>query len=320
MHHLEQSRICIFGGSGFVGRYVVRALAAKGALIRVISRDPQGTLSLKTAGAPGQITLEYGNIHDDVSVANAVEDADIVINLVGILFERGNQRFAAAHAKGAERVAQMAAKEGVTQLIHMSALGVDIASSSRYARSKRDGEQAVLAAFPQATILRPSVIFGVEDDFFNRFAHMAATAPALPLIGGGKSLMQPVYVQDVADAIAKIAENPSHAGKIFELAGTEQISFRAILEWIMQQTGLQRMLVNLPFSLAQIIGQCAALLPTPPITADQVRLLKYDNILTGAHQGFEALGITPKSFRTIVPDYLVRYRSGGYYSRWRKVI
>lgn len=318
---LRDSVITIFGGSGFIGRYIVRELAKTGALIRVISRDPQdsNTQELKTSGYVGQIAIEYGDILKKDDIARAVEGSDIVINLVGILHERGRQKFAAIQSQGAERIAKAATAAGVKRLIQFSALGVDKAASSRYARTKLAGEDAVKAAFPNATIIRPSVVFGPEDDFFNRFAQIAMLSPALPLIGGGQTKFQPVFVDDIAKAVRIILEQQESAGKTYELGGPNVYSFRQLLDFVMNQTGHKRAYLSLPYALARVIGAFAAILPTPPITADQVQLLKYDNVVSKEANGFAALGIRPRSIEVEAPTYLFRYRRGGRFSQPRAI-
>ncbi len=314
---LEDSVITIFGGTGFIGRYVVRELAKTGALIRVVSRDPQGALYLRTYGYVGQIVLERGSFQEKDTVKRYLEDTDIAINLVGILFESGSQRFARIHAQGAEFLAKSAAELGVSQLIHMSALGVDKSTRSKYARTKLAGERAVLAAFPTATILRPSIVFGPEDDFFNRFASMAQLSPFMPLIGGGHTKFQPVYVADIARAIRTVLEQRTGQGTAYELGGPQQYSFRELLTYIMEQTRHKKPFMPIPFGLASIMGKMSEILPTPPLTYDQVQLLKQDNIVSPDATTFEALGITPTAVEVVVPDYLIRYREGGRFALTR---
>jgi NADH dehydrogenase len=314
---LREARVTVFGGTGFIGRYVVRELAKAGALVHVICRDPQGALAIKTAGYVGQITLDHGNLQNEASVIRGIEHADAVINLVGILYERGSQRFAGIQAQGAERVAKAAAKIGVKRLVHMSALGVDNAPASAYARSKLSGERAVLAAFPKATILRPGVVFGPEDQFFNRFARLASLLPLMPLVGGGKSLLQPVYVNDVASAAVAALTRLDTDGKVYELGGPTMHSLKDILAWIMDNTGYVRPFMPLPFPVATLVGALAELLPSPVLTRDQVKLLKLNNVVTGRHPGLAELEIAPRGFESIVPEYLERYRKGGYYSRFK---
>lgn len=307
----------VIGGSGFLGRYVVRRLAQEGWQIRVAVRRPDAALFLKTAGVIGQVTPVACNIRDDRSVRLAVSGTDLVVNLVGILFQSGRQRFDAVQAQGAGRVATAAAAAGVQTLVHISAIGADSNSRSAYARSKAAGETAVRNAFPRAVILRPSIMFGPEDDFFNRFAKMAMIAPALPLIGGGTTRFQPVYVLDVAEAVARAADDPDLAGKTFELGGPRIYSFRELMRLLLSELGRRRMLISLPFAIASLQGAILQAIPfiRPPLTADQVKLLKRDNVVGPQALGFEDLGITPTALEPILPTYLDRYRRHGYYSR-----
>jgi len=309
----------VFGGSGFIGRYVVRRLAREGWQVRVAVRRPDEALFLKTAGVVGQVTPVAVNIRDERSVRGAVSGADLVVNLVGILFQSGRQRFDAVHAEGAGRVASAAAAAGVRTLVHISAIGADANSPSAYARSKAAGETAVRGAFPRAVILRPSIVFGPEDDFFNRFAKMAMVLPALPLIGGGTTRFQPVYVLDVAEAVARAVSNPDLAGKTFELGGPRIYSFRELMLLLLAELGRRRMLIGLPFAIASLKGAIFQAIPfiRPPLTADQVKLLKRDNVVAGGAQGFKELGISPTAVEPILPTYLDLYRPHGYYSRAR---
>lgn len=304
---MEQRVVTVIGGTGFVGRYVVKLLAGAGYTIRVISRNPNAALHLKTAGNVGQIVLMGGNIAEPASLIGKIENSYAVINLAGILFERGKQSFAHVHAHGAEKVAQMAKAAGVQRFVQMSALGVDKAKTSDYARTKLLGEKAVLSAFPEATILRPSVIFGPEDNFYNQFAAMASLSPALPLIGGGITRFQPVYVGDVAAAILAAITRPDTAGQVFELGGPNVCSFKDILEYIMTLTGHKRMLLPIPLGMASFMGMCAEALPKPPLTRDQVRLLKSDNIVSSGVKNFATLGIAPTAVEMVVPGYLGRF-------------
>lgn len=304
---MEQKIVTIIGGTGFVGRYVVRSLAKAGYRLRVIARNPDGALHLKTAGTVGQIVLMSGNLSRSESLAGKLDQSYAVVNLVGILFERGRQNFTHLHAQGAERLAQMAKSAGVSRFVHLSALGVDKAIGSQYARSKMLGEKAVAAAFPEATILRPSVIFGAEDNFFNQFAAMASLSPALPLIGGGRTRFQPAYVGDVAAAAEACLTRDDVLGKTYELGGPTVYSFREILEYILRATGHRRALMPLPFGLASLMGAVAELLPRPPLTRDQVKLLKYDNVVSPGAKTFADLGISPLSVDMVVPEYLARF-------------
>lgn len=303
--------VTVFGGSGFVGRHVVRQLAKSGARIRVAVRRPNEGLFLKPMGDVGQIALVQANIRNDASIARAVAGADVVINLVGILSESGRQTFAGVHARGAERVAKAAADARVKTFIHLSAIGADIKSPSSYQSSKAKGEEAVRRHLPNAVILRPSVIFGPEDDFFNRFAALARISPFLPLIGGGHTRFQPVYVEDVASAVLRVTGHEETAGQTFELGGPDVASFRNILEKVMTVTGRRRLLVPLPFFIARIQGWFFQLLPNPVLTVDQVRMLEQDNIVSEGAQTLGDLGITPKSMDAVIPTYLYRFRKHG---------
>lgn len=309
----------IFGGSGFVGRYLVQQLARRDWVIRVAVRHPDAALFLRPLGHVGQITPIAANIRDDASVAAAVAHADAVVNLVGILHGQGRQTFQAVHVDGARRVAAAAKAAGARRFVHMSALGADPDSPAEYARSKAAGEEAVRAAFPEAAIARPSVIFGPEDDFFNRFAAMARFLPALPLIGGGATKFQPVYVGDVADALAKMVEDPATQGKTYELGGPQIYSFKELLELLLENIGRKRLLVPLPFSLARLQAAFLELLPAPPLTRDQVAQLKRDNVVSGTKPTLADLGIQPTAVEVILPTYLDRFRRGGrYQTPWRR--
>jgi len=312
-----QGLVTVFGGTGFVGRQVVRALARKGLRVRAAARQPGRGYRLRMLGDVGQIEVVQANIRDPASVARALEGAEACINLVGVLYEAGPQKFASVHAEGAGRVAQAARDAGVARMIQVSAIGADAGSPAQYGRTKAAGEAAVRAAFPTATVIRPSIVFGPEDDFFNRFAQMASISPALPLIGGGHTRFQPVYVGDLAEAIAQAAASDAHAGKTFELGGPAVYSFRDLLEFILLETGRKRFLANLPFPLAEMLGALGDIVApvlAPPITSDQVNSLKVDNVPSGALPGLEAFGVTPRSIEAIVPTYLYRFRKGGQYA------
>lgn len=304
----QQKTVTVLGGSGFLGKYVVRELARSGWRVLVVCRKPAAAAALKTTGDVGQVVAVRGNICDIASFESALAQSDAVVNLTGILFESGKQKFTTIHAQAPEKLAQAAAALDIKQFIHVSALGVDKASGSKYARSKVLGEKAVLAAIPTATILRPSVIFGPEDNFINQFACMASCAPALPLIGGGKTRFQPVYVADVASAVGACLNRTDAQGQIYELGGPQIYTFKEILEMIMRLTGKHRKLVNVPFGMAGVVGTFGELLPRPPLTRDQVQLLKHDNVVSPNTKGFAALGISPASMDVIVPDYLERFK------------
>lgn len=300
--------VTVFGGSGFIGRHLIRRLAKTGARIRVAVRDVDAALFLKPMGDVGQIVPVPASVTDEDSVRRAVAGADAVVNLVGILYEKGGQRFQSVHVAGAERVARIAKAEGVSRLVHISAKGADPESDSNYARTKGLGEQAVREAFPEATILRPSVVFGPEDDFFNRFAAMTRFSPALPLVGGGETRFQPVFVGDVADAIMAGLERDDAAGKVFELGGPAVYRFRELMEYMLDVLGRHRGLIPVPFPIARIIALFAELMPKPMITRDQVRQLRYDNVVSDDMPGLADLGIKPTPIEAVAPSYLQAYR------------
>ncbi|MFO1058360.1 MAG: complex I NDUFA9 subunit family protein [Dongiaceae bacterium] len=305
----------VFGGSGFIGRYVVKRLAREGWVVRAAVRLPQSALFLRTMGPLGQVTPIAANLRDERSVADAVAGVEAVVNLVGILYEKGQQSFDAVHVQGAAAVARAAAAAGVRRLVHVSALGADAASDSSYARSKAAGEQAVRAAFPAAAIMRPSIVFGPEDEFFNRFAAMAELSPALPLIGGGRTRFQPVYVGDVAAAIVAAIDRDDAAGRTYELGGPRVYSFRELMELLLREIRRKRWLVDLPVGLANLQAGLLERLPVPPLTRDQVRLLGHDNVVAPGALTLADLGIQPVAPEIILPTYLDRFRPRGYYSR-----
>jgi uncharacterized protein YbjT (DUF2867 family) len=309
--------ITIFGGSGFLGRHVVRALAKQQYRIRVAVRRPDLAGHLQPLGFVGQIGAVQANVRNEASVAAAVRGSHFVINLVGILFERGRQRFEAVQALGAETVARAAATHAA-RMIHVSAIGADEHSTAAYARSKRDGELRVLAATPEATIFRPSIIFGPNDNFFNRFAALAQMSPALPLIGGGHTRFQPVFAGDVAAAIAKAVAGETRPGAIYELGGPEASTFRQLMEFVLATIERRRLLVPIPFAVAKLQAAVLSLLPNPMLTPDQVELLRYDNVVSeAAHRDgriLEGLGIIPRPAEAIVPSYLWRFRKTGQFS------
>ncbi|MEM9170315.1 MAG: complex I NDUFA9 subunit family protein [Pseudomonadota bacterium] len=314
----------VFGGSGFIGRYVVRELAKRGWRVRVAVRRPHQAQFLKPMGVVGQIQLTQSNVREAASVARAVEDADAVVNLVGILAPSGRQTFDAVQAGGAATIATCAADAGVERFVHVSAIGADAASDSAYARTKGEAEAAVRAAAPAAAILRPSIVFGPEDDFFNRFAAMATTTPLtpLPLIGGGKSRFQPVYVDDVADAACAALDRPQAGARVFELGGPRVYTFRELMELMLKEIGARRPLIPIPFAIAPLmgaVGELAGALPfvEPPITRDQIKLLKKDNVVgeSGEAVGTLAdLDIAPQTLESVLPRYLVRYRKYGQFA------
>ena len=310
--------VTVFGGSGFVGTQVVRALAKRGWRVRVAVRKPALAYELRMAGDVGQIQTVRCDITDKAAVAEAIKGADAVINLVGILFETGGRKFEALHVEGAVNVAEAAKAAGVQRLTHMSALGADVNGKAAYARTKGAAEAAVRAAFPGAVIIRPSVIFGADDAFLNKFAAMATWSPALPLIGGGVTKFQPVYVGDVAEAIARATVAPEAEGKTFELGGPSVWTFEDILKFILRETNRDRFLVPVPFFAARILGSLAqipaAIGLKPTLTKDQVLLLEGDNVVSPGAEGLAALGVEPTGLEAIAPGYLFRYRVGGQYA------
>lgn len=313
-----QGLVTVFGGSGFVGSHIVRALARRGLRIRVAVRQPGRAYRLRMLGDVGQIEVVQANVRDDASVARALDGAEGCVNAVGILYEGGRQTFDFVHLDGARRVAAAAAARGVSRLTHVSALGADSDSSSAYARTKAQGEAAVKAAHLAATILRPSVVFGPEDHFFNRFAQMAMVSPALPLIGGGVTRMQPVFVGDVGAAVAESLLREDAQGRTFELGGPEVFTFKALMELMLEVIQRRRALVPIPFGVAGLIGMAgdlaAAIGAPPPLTTDQVALLRVDNVVAAGAPSLADLGIHASAVETNIPSYLYRYRRGGQYA------
>ena len=300
----------VFGGSGFVGRYVVKRLAAAGYVTRLAVRDTEGAMFLRPMGRVGQIVPMYASLAHEATLARAVEGANVVVNLVGILAERRSGDFTRIQADGAGHIARLAAIAGVSRMVQVSAIGADPASPSRYASSKAAGEAAVRAALPAATILRPSLVFGAEDQFFNRFAAMAQLLPFMPVIAGDTK-MQPVYVGDVADAVMAGLTRVETAGKLFELGGPRVWTVREILAYILAETRRRRPLVDIPMGLARFQASIAEKLPTKPFTRDQLLLLSRDNVAAPGMPGLAELGILPTPVEMVVPEYLDRYRPGG---------
>jgi len=310
--------ITIIGGSGFVGRHVVRALARRGYRIRVACRRPDLAGHVQPLGTPGQVVPVQANVRFPASLTAACEGAYAVINLVGVLYSRGAQSFDAVHVFGAEASAKAAKAARARVFFQMSALGANPESASAYARSKAEGEARAKAAFPGAAIIRPSIIFGPEDEFFNRFAALARFSPVLPLIGGS-TRFQPVFVGDVAEAFAKIVEHPDLAGKAYELGGPEIMSFREILEYTLAVVERRRLLLPIPWRLARVMAAVMGVLPKPILTVDQVELLKSDNVVGAdaerARATLEGLGISPTGIKAIVPAYLYRFRKAGQFTQ-----
>ncbi len=322
--------VTVFGGSGFLGRHAVRALADRGWRIRVASRRPDLAFHVQPQGRVGQISAVQANLRFPASVTAAMRGASAVVNLVGILAEGGRQNFEAVHAFGARAVVRAAREAGVDHVVHVSAIGADPEGASVYARTKARGEAAVREAYPEAVVLRPSILFGPEDNFFNRFAGMARVSPALPLIGGGHTRFQPVYVADVAEAVARAVSGGAKPGATYELGGPSVRTFRELLEYICTVTGRRRLLVPLPFGLADYPAMATeiantALFGALPesllLTRDQVTLLKSDNVVSAdaSAEGrtLDGLGIEPRALDSIVPSYLYRFRKTGQFDRGR---
>ena len=308
---MNTNLVTVFGGSGFLGRHTVRALARAGWRIKVATRHPGRGFFLRPLGTVGQIDFVKCDVSDAESVAHAVMGANAVINLTGILFAKG-QSFEDVQAEGAANIAQAAAAAGVAALVHISAIGASLESDSEYAVTKAEGEQAVREAFPGAVILRPSIIFGPEDGFFNKFAGLARFFPALPLVGGGHTRFQPVFVGDVAAAI--VAALGAQSGRTYELGGPATYSFKELMQLILRETGRRRVLVPVPFAIASLKAAFLQLLPNPLLTMDQVRLLKSNNVASPTAAGLTDLGITPTSVEAVIPSYLWRYRAKGEYA------
>ena len=311
--------VTVFGGTGFVGRQVVRSLAKQGWRVRVAARNVGRGYRLRMLGDVGQIEVVQANVRNAASVARALDGAEVCVNLVGVLWETGRQGFQAVHFMGAKTIAEAAARAGITRFVQMSALGADPDGASKYARTKAMGEDAVRAAIPTATVLRPSVVFGPEDGFFNRFAQLSTFLPALPLIGGGETRFQPVFVGDVAAAVANALADDSAAGRTYELGGPATYSFKELLQFILRETGRSRLLVPVPWFAAGglgMIGDLQSALPIipPQLTTDQVAALRTDNVVSPGAAGLADLGVTPKTVESIAPSYLYRYRKGGQYA------
>ena len=312
-----QNLVTVFGGSGFVGTQAVRYLAKAGWRIRVAVRNPNLAYKMRLLGDVGQIDVVQANIRDRASIERALDGATASLNLVGLLRETGRQGFQAVHVMGARNVAEAARAMGVSRVVHVSAIGADPNAPSKYGRTKAEGEAAVREVFPDAAIVRTSIVFGNGDSFFNKFASMAQFSPALPLIGGGLTRFQPVFVGDVGRALARIVGDEASAGQTFELAGPGVFTFCELMEKMLAETEQRRLLLPVPWPVARMLGRLgdlgAALIP-PPVTADQVESLKVDNVTSGQHPGLAELGIAPTSLEAVLPSYLYRYRKGGQYA------
>jgi uncharacterized protein YbjT (DUF2867 family) len=318
----NRSLITIYGGSGFIGRHVVRALARTGARMRIAVRRPDLAGHLQPLGGVGQINAVQANVRFPDSLKAPAEGADAVINLVGILAPSGRQTFKAVQDEGARHVAEAARAAGAKAFVQLSAIGADASSPSAYARTKAAGEAAVREVLPQAVILRPSVVFGPEDEFFNRFAALARISPVLPLIGGGNTRFQPVFVGDVAKAVIAGLTGNAEPGAVYELGGPEIMTMKEVMERVLAYSMRRKWLVPLPFWMAKLKGAVLQLLPNPPLTLDQVRLLETDNVVSAAAikdgRTLEGLGVEePVAVETVVPDYLKQYRPRGQFSVYR---
>jgi uncharacterized protein YbjT (DUF2867 family) len=307
-------RVTVFGASGFLGRYVVKQLGERGLAVKAGVRYPDRAGFLRPMGDVGQIAPLRADVTDEAETRAAMIGADAVVNLVGILHEGGGRSFEGVHRDAAARVGRLAKELGVKRVVHVSALGADVASPSSYARTKAEGELRLREAFPQAAIHRPSVVFGPEDHFFNRFGALARFSPALPLIGGGQTRFQPVYVGDVADAIVATLMDSGHEGRTYELGGPRVYTFKELMRLLLAELGRRRALISLPWGLASFEARFLEFLPTPPLTRDQVELLKHDTVVSPGTPGFPELGITPAAVEVILPTYMDRFRKGGWYS------
>ena len=299
-------RVTVFGGSGFLGRQIVRRLAGEGAAVRVAVRHPERAAFLTGTGAAGEITAVYADVWDEASVGPAVAGAEAVVNTVGHYVERGRASFAAIHGQGAMQVARAAAQAGVRRLVHISGIGADPASASPYVRARGIGERLVREAFPEATILRPSVLFGPEDAFLNRLAGLARVMPALPLFGSGATKLQPVYVRDVAEAVARALATPTAQGRVYELGGPRIYTYEELVRLVLAQIGRKRLLVPIPFVIWELLAALVAPLPHRPVSRDQVILMKRDNVVAANALTFADLGIAPTPLEEVLPTYLGR--------------
>jgi len=315
---VTESLVTVFGGSGFLGRYVVRALARRGYRIRVPVRRPDLAHFLQPLGYVGQIQIAQANVRYPDSVLRAAQGADAVVNLVGILAPGGRQSFDAVHAFGARAIAAAAAEVGA-KLVHVSAIGADANAKAHYARTKGEGEQLVREILPGSVIMRPSLVFGPEDEFFNRFAGMSRISPFLPLIGGGETRFQPVFVGDVAAAVERAVDGKATAGTTYELGGPEVRTFKELMELMLREIGSERVLMPLPFGAADLMARVLEKLPLSLLTRDQVAMLHFDNVVSEAasaeHRTLQGLGIAPASMSSVLPSYLWRFRKAGQFTR-----
>lgn len=300
----------VFGGSGFIGRYIVKRLAKKGFVVRVAVRDPEAALFLKPMGGVGQVVPLYASLVNEATVHRAIEGASLVINAVGILAERRSGDFLRIHGEGPGLIGRLAFQAGVERVVHLSAIGADPQAASRYASSKGIGETRLRDEFARATIIRPSLVFGPEDQLFNRFAAMARLLPVMPVICG-KTRFQPVYVGDVADAVMAALARPDAAGAIYELGGPRVLSMRELLAYVLQETGRKHRMIDIPIGIAQLQARFMELVPGKPLTRDQLLMLQSDNVVAAGMPGLQELGIVPTPLELVVPSYLRRFQPGG---------
>ena len=311
---LRNKTVCIIGGSGFIGRALVEKLARAGARITVLTRNAVRSKNLKPVGDVGQITVMSGDALLDDDLARAIQSADYVVNLVGIFHPSGKQNFENAQAELPQRIAQIAEQAEVTKIVQISAIGADLNAASTYYRTKAEGERGLLRLAPNSTILRPSIVFGPGDGFFDRFARMAMIAPALPLLAGGNTKFQPVFVGDVAESIIYCLSNSQTDGQIYELGGPSIYSFKELLVYTLSAIGKKRALIPVPIFAMQVPAAMASILPNPPITRDQLRMLDTDNIANENMLDITSFGITPQPIEAHVPNYLSCYRKGGIFA------
>tara|TARA_B100001123_G_scaffold321438_1_gene360501 strand:- start:55 stop:996 length:942 start_codon:yes stop_codon:yes gene_type:complete len=307
----NQKIIAIFGGSGFLGKHLMRQLTRLDFRVKVATRKPYLKGYLKPLGDPGQIELFKTNIFNPAEVRQVLKNCDFVINLVGILYETKKQKFDQVHSQFPYLLSNLCGEMGIKNLIHVSALGVKDKHSSRYIQSKFEGEKNIQNLFKPSVILRPSIVFGPEDKFFNTFASLAQFSPALPLIGGGKTKFAPIYVGDVAKAITKALELNNSEPKIYELGGPENYSFKELMNILLTEIKKKRILISIPFSFAKFQSYFLQMMPNPLLTPDQVKLLKYNNVVSGDYPTLKDLGITGTPIKSILPKYIYRFRAGG---------
>ena len=311
---MKQKIATIFGASGFIGRHLIRRLTKKDFRIVAATRSPYLHGYLKPLGNPGQIDLEKVNISDEENLRTLVKNSDVVINLIGILHETKKQKFEDIHAKFPDLLSKLCNKLNIEKLVHVSALGINETVGSQYMQSKLKGEKNILNNFNHSVILRPSIIFGPEDKFFNKFASLAEFFPALPLIGRGLTYFQPIYVGDVAKSIMAVLEKEKINNNIYELGGPQTFTFKELMEILLKQIKKKRFLVPIPFSFAKFQAKILQLLPKPLLTTDQVEMLKYDNIVTNKYPTLKDLKINPKTIESVLPSYIWRFRKGGQFA------